>query len=117
MSRIVVALELALPESRRLVVLKPLKPVVALEPVLVLKSGLVGNHVEALRLVVALELVALRLVSLELAVVLEPVVAPELVVVSSPGTSWSPATQLNTPMNESSLYKFASCPSQAPALR
>lgn len=51
-----------------------------LEPVLVLKAGLVGNHAEARKLVVALELVALGFVALELALVPEPVVVLELVV-------------------------------------
>lgn len=113
-----VALELAPPELQRLVAVpKPLKPAVALELVSVLKQGLVVNHVEVLKLVVALELVALGLLVTqglaalpELAVVLDLAVILEIVVESSPEPSGSPATQLNTPMSRSSSHKSASCP-------
>ena len=124
-SRLAVALELAPPELQRLVVvLKPLKPAVAPGRVLVLRLGLVVNHVEVLKLVVALELVALGLlvtqglaVLPELAVALDPAVIPVVVVGLSPEPNGSPATQLNTPMSRSSSYKSVSCPPQASALR
>jgi hypothetical protein len=60
---LVVALELPLPELQRLVVVsKPLKPAVVPEPFLELKLGLVVNHVEVLKLVVAQKLVVLGFV-------------------------------------------------------
>lgn len=117
-------------------VLKPLKPAVVPEPVLVLKLGSVATHVEMSKLVVKQEIVVLGFVvslepvvaleivvmlevavALELAVALDTVVEPKSVVGSSLATSGSPATQVNILMNRSSSDTSASCPLQAPVLR